>query len=243
MNISARTIIICTKARSEGCMYKILIVEDDDKICAAIRRELEKWGFEAAPVCRFDSVMEEFLAFKPHLVIMDVNLPSRDGFYWCGRIREVSKAPVLFLSSRDSSMDIVMAVGMGGDDYIAKPFSLEVLVAKINALLRRAYSYHEAGAEALSCGGVVLTLNDNTLRFDRQAAELTRNEFKILSLLMRNPGAIVSRERIMKELWQDESFIDDNTLTVNVNRLRKRLADIGLSVFIRTVKNQGYEVG
>ena len=226
-----------------GSMYKILIVEDDETIASAVVRELQKWGFEAVPALEFNDVAGEFVRMAPQLVIMDVNLPSRDGFYWCSRIREVSRAPVLFLSSRDTSMDVVMAVGMGGDDYVTKPFSMEVLVAKVKALLRRAYAYAGEETEMLTCGGAVLTLGDNTLRYGGEACELTRNEFKILSLLMRNAGQIVSRERIMRELWQDEAFIDDNTLTVNVNRLRKRLAALGLPEFIKTVKNQGYEAG
>lgn len=223
-------------------MYKILLVEDDTKIRALIARELTKWGFEVQAVERFDAVLEEFQQAKPHLVLMDVNLPSRDGFYWCGKIREVSKAPVIFLSSRDSSMDIVMAVSQGGDDYITKPFSMDVLVAKVNALLRRAYAYREEAQDTLERGGAVLNLSGGTIEFDGASVELTRNELRILGLLMRNFGSIVSRDKLMRELWQDESFIDDNTLTVNVNRLRKKLQDMGLGDFIHTAKNQGYQV-
>lgn len=223
-------------------MYKVLIVEDDPKICELVGRELEKWNYDVAAVKDFAGIMGEFSSFQPHLVLMDVNLPSHDGFYWCKSIREVSKVPVLFLSSRDSAMDIVMAVGMGGDDYITKPFSMDVLLAKISALLRRSYSYRDTETETLEYGGAILNLQDSTLRYGGHETELTRNEFKILVLLLRSAGSIVGRERIMRELWQDESFIDDNTLTVNVNRLRKRLSDLGLDDFIRTVKNQGYEI-
>ena len=223
-------------------MYRILIVEDDPKIRALVARELSKWGFEVRAVAAFDAVLEEFQQTRPHLVLMDVNLPSRDGFYWCGRIREVSKAPVLFLSSRDSTMDIVMAVSQGGDDYITKPFAMEVLVAKVNALLRRAYAYQEGARDTLERGGAVLDLSAGTLRHGDGQVELTRNEQRILGLLLRADGAIVSRDRLMRELWQDEAFIDDNTLTVNVNRLRKKLADLGLQDYIHTAKNQGYVV-
>lgn len=223
-------------------MYKILLVEDDEKIRAIVKRELEKWSFEVHALEEFGCVLDEFVRARPHLVVLDINLPSHDGFTWCSRIREVSKVPVLFLSSRDTAMDVVMAVSMGGDDYITKPFSLEVLVAKVNALLRRAYAYKEAQAETVEYGGAVLYLANNTLHHDGRSVELTRNEFKILHLLMSNGGAIVTRERIIRELWEDENFIDDNTLTVNINRLRKRLVDIGLEEYIRTVKNQGYEV-
>ena len=223
-------------------MYHIMLVEDDEKICELVRRELNKWGFGVTAVSNFDRVAEEFAAAQPHLVLMDVNLPSRDGFYWCGRLREFSKVPVVFLSSRDSAMDVVMAVSMGGDDYITKPFLMEVLVAKVKAVLRRAYDYADAEADVLACGGALLNLSDMTLRCGESTAELTRNEFRILALLMRNAGSVVSRERIIRELWQEESFIDDNTLTVNINRLRRQLSELGLNDFIRTVKNQGYEV-
>ncbi len=224
-------------------MYNILLVEDDPKIRTLVARELEKWGFAVQSVERFDSVLDEFQRANPHLVLMDVNLPSRDGFYWCGKIREVSKAPVLFLSARDSSMDVVMAVSQGGDDYITKPFSMDVLVAKVNAMLRRAYAYgQEAEAHTVERGGAVLNLSAGTVSHEGQTVELTRNELKILGMLMKAWGAIVSRDHLMRELWQDESFIDDNTLTVNVNRLRKKLGDIGLTDFIHTAKNQGYQV-
>ncbi len=223
-------------------MYKILLIEDDPVICTVVARELTKWGFEVRAVERFDAVLEEFQLAKPHLVLMDVNLPSRNGFYWCGEIRQISKTPVLFLSSRDSSMDVVMAVSQGGDDYITKPFSMDVLVAKVNALLRRTYAYQEDVTDTLERGSAVLSLSTGMIACKGVTAELTRNELKILGLLMKAGGAIVSRDRLMRELWQDESFIDDNTLTVNVNRLRRKLQDIGLTDFIHTAKNQGYQV-
>jgi DNA-binding response OmpR family regulator len=223
-------------------LYKIFIVEDDESIRGAITRELEKWDYTVAAASDYGAVADEFAAFMPHLVLMDVNLPSRDGFHWCKRIRETSSVPVLFISSRDSTMDIVMAVGMGGDDYISKPFSMDVLLAKISALLRRAYSYKEDRNEAVEHGGAVLDLASGTVRHGGAEVGLTRNEIGILRLLMGEGGSVVSRERIMRELWKDESFIDDNTLTVNINRLRKKLAEIGLEGFIGTAKGRGYEI-
>lgn len=224
-------------------MYKIMVVEDEEKIRILLRKELNKWGFDVCAAEDFTHIFEQFAQANPHLVLMDINLPAYDGFYWCNQIRTVSKVPVIFVSSRNSNMDVVMAVNMGGDDYITKPFSMEVLTAKINAVLRRAYSYHAQNSDTLECRGAVLTLKDNILRFNNHTAELTKNEFRILYTLMKQNGAIVSREQLMRALWDDESFIDDNTLTVNVNRLRKKTDEIGLNDFIKTVKNQGYRIG
>lgn len=221
-------------------MYKIMIVEDEVKIRNILKSSIEKWGFEVYSPEKFDNILEEFVTNKPHLVIMDINLPEYDGFYWCSKIRSVSKAPVLFLSSRSTNMDIVMAINMGGDDYLTKPFSMEVLTAKINALLRRAYSYTETSLDTLEYKGVLLSLKDNMLYYNDEGLELTKNEFKILYVLMKNHESIVSRDKLMQELWEDESFIDDNTLTVNINRLRKKLNEIGLDEYIKTVKGQGY---
>jgi DNA-binding response OmpR family regulator len=173
---------------------------------------------------------------------MDINLPYFDGFYWCKKIREFSKIPIIFLSSRDTNMDIVMAINMGGDDYITKPFSLDILVAKINALLRRTYSYSDKSLEVIEYKGAVLNLKDNTLLYNEKKIDLTKNEFKIILLLMKFQGKIISREKIMRTLWKDESFIDDNTLTVNVNRLRSKLTDLGLNNYITTKKGQGYVI-
>ncbi len=203
---------------------------------------MKKWGFETYTIRKFDAVFEEFLHINPHLVLMDVNLPFYDGFYWCSKIRSMSKVPVIFLSSRNTNMDIIMAVNMGGDDYITKPFSIEVLNAKINAILRRTYSYRDSNMNVLEYKGVVLSLKDNMLYYEDKTIELTKNEFKILYILMKKYETIVSREDIMQELWQDENFIDDNTLTVNINRLRKKLKKIGLNDFIKTIINQGYVI-
>ncbi|APH16966.1 response regulator transcription factor [Clostridium sporogenes] len=223
-------------------MYKIMIIEDEEKIANIIKKSLEKWGFETYIVKDFNAIFQEFLHINPQLVLMDVNLPAYDGFYWCSKIRSMSKVPVIFLSSRSTNMDIVMAVNMGGDDYITKPFSIEVLNAKINAILRRTYSYRDSNMDVLDCKGAMLSLKDNILYYQDKTIELTRNEFKILYILMKEYETIVSREDIMQELWQDENFIDDNTLTVNINRLRKKLNKIGLNDFIKTIINQGYVI-
>ena len=221
-------------------MYKILIVEDDKNLCSNIADGLLKWGFEPVCVEDFENVSVEFTKLNPHLVIMDINLPYFDGFYWCKKIRDISKVPVIFLSSRDSSMDIVMAINMGGDDYVTKPFSIEVLIAKIQALLRRSYSYGQGEIQIIECKGAILNLNDGILIYQDKVIELTKNEFKILQILMKNQGEIVSRESIMRGLWESEYYINDNTLTVNINRLRSKLEEIGLPNYIITKRSQGY---
>ena len=223
-------------------MYKILIVEDDKALCENIKGEISKWGFDTVSIENFENVLEEFAKHSPHLVIMDINLPCFDGFYWCKGIRGISKVPIIFLSSRDSNMDIIMAVNMGGDDFVTKPFSMDVLLAKIQAILRRTYSYGENEGQIIECGGAILNINDGTLTYENNRIELTKNEFRILQLLMKNKGKIISRDRIMRALWESEYFISENTLTVNVNRLRKRLEDIGLKDLVVTKKAQGYMI-
>ncbi|MFL0197212.1 response regulator transcription factor [Clostridium sp. WILCCON 0269] len=221
-------------------MYKIMIIEDDKTLSDNIMEILVKWDFNAYGIRDYSNILSEFIENKPHLVVIDINLPYFDGFYWCNKIREMSKCPIIFLSSRDSNMDIIMAVNMGADDYITKPFSMDVLIAKISALIRRAYSYREEAQELLECNGAVLNLTYKTLSYDETEIELTRNEFKIMLLLIKNSGKTISRERIMRTLWDDDNFISDNTLTVNINRLRMRLKDIGLCDFIKTKKGRGY---
>ncbi len=223
-------------------MFKVMIVEDDPKMREIIFENTIKWGYNGYAVNEFDAVLSSFLNFEPHLVLMDINLPSFDGFYWCNRIREVSRVPIIFISSRDSNMDIIMAMNMGGDDFIQKPFSLEVLMAKINALLRRTYSYGDVEANVIEHNGIVLDLKDNHLLYNDQIVDLTKNEYRITYILMKKPGQVVSRDDIMRGLWEDESFVDDNTLTVNINRLRRKLENIGLKDFIQTRKGQGYIV-
>ena len=232
-------------------MYRIFVVEDDAVIASAVQRHLESWGYQVACAVRFDDVLSDFAAFDPQLVLLDISLPFFNGYHWCREIRKVSKVPILFLTSASDDMNLVMAMEMGGDDLLAKPFHLQVLsakpfdgsvlVAKVQAMLRRAYDF--AGtAHLLSCGGAVLNVSDGTLTANGQKVELTRNEFKILQLLLEHRGEIVSREAIMTRLWESDSFVDENTLTVNVARLRKKLESAGLTDFIRTRKGAGYLV-
>lgn len=221
-------------------MHKIMIIEDEEKIRNIMASSIEKWGFEVKAITEFDNILNEFIEYDPHLILMDINLPYFDGFYWCNKIREVSKLPIIFVSSRNTNMDIVMAMNMGGDDFIQKPFSLDVLTAKINAILRRTYSYTNIESSVIEYADVVLNLKDNTVLYHDEKVELTKNEFKILYILMKNNGKIIDRDEIIKSLWDDESFVDDNTLTVNINRLRKKLESIDLFDYIQTKKGKGY---
>lgn len=219
---------------------KIMIVEDDSTIKDMLGESLEKWGFEITKVEEFDEVLQLFINENPHLILLDINLPAFDGFYWCSKIREVSKVPIIFLSSRNTPMDMVMSMNMGGDDFIQKPFDTDVLMAKINALLRRSYSYIETQSNVLEHEGVVLNLKDWEVFYGEEKVDLSKTEFTILRILMQQKGKIVSRNKIMRNLWKDESFVDDNTLTVNINRLRKKLAELGKEQFITTKKGEGY---
>jgi DNA-binding response OmpR family regulator len=223
-------------------MYKILIVEDDSAIASLLKSQLCKWGYEAETVFDFNNVMDEFIKYDPQLVILDITLPFYNGFYWCTEIRKISKVPIIFASSASDNMNLIMAINMGADDFIAKPFDLNVIVAKIQALLRRAYSF-QGQVNILECNGAVLNIGDITLTYNNYKLDLSRNEFKILQILFENKNKAVSRDDIMRQLWESDSFIDDNTLTVNVTRLRKRLEDIGLKDFLRTKKGIGYMVG
>ncbi|MGH1286488.1 response regulator transcription factor [Bacillus wiedmannii] len=219
---------------------KVLLVEDEPTIRETVADELGKWGFEVWASTNFEHILNDFLAQSPQLVLLDINLPYFDGFYWCRKIREVSKVPIIFLSSRDNPMDMVMAMNMGGDDFVQKPFYTDVLVAKIQALMRRTYSYTQTETNVVEYEGVILNLQTGEVTYHNQILELTKNEFKILQMLMQNIGAIVSRDNIMRKLWENESFVDDNTLTVNVARVRKKLAELGKEGFIHTKKGQGY---
>lgn len=220
-------------------MYKILIVEDDPTIREVLKRHLTKWGYLVQGVHDFQTVLEDVQTVQPHLVLLDISLPFFNGYHWCEQIRTFSQMPILFLSSASDDMNVVMAMNLGADDFIVKPFNLDVVTAKIQALLRRAYSF---GAERsmLTFGDLTLNLGETKLRYNAGELELTKNECKILQLLMEAKGSIVTRETIMKKLWDDESFIDDNTLTVNVARLRKKLSDLGLVDLISTKKGLGY---
>ena len=222
-------------------VYRIFIVEDDPVIARAVQRDLEGWGYQVACAARFNDVLSEFAAYDPQLVLLDISLPFFNGYHWCREIRKVSQVPILFLTSAADDMNQVMAMEMGGDDLLAKPFHVQVLSAKVQAMLRRSYDF--AGtAHLLSCGGAVLNVSDGTLTAHGRKVELTRNEYKILQLLMEHRGEIVSREAMMTRLWESDSFVDENTLTVNVTRLRKKLDGAGLPDLIRTRKGAGYLV-
>ena len=219
-------------------MYRIFLVEDDETICGLVKKHLESWGYEVTAAEDFSDVMGEFVRVKPQLVLLDLKLPCFNGFHWCEEIRRVSQVPVIFLSSAADNMNIVMAMSRGADDFIAKPFNLEVLSAKVQAILRRAYSFG-AGANLLEHGGAVLNLGNGTLSYQGNSLELTRNELRILNLLFSQAGSVVTRESIMQMLWENDDFVDDNTLTVNINRLRRKLEGAGLKDLIVTRKGMG----
>lgn len=222
-------------------MYKILLVEDDATIAGVIKEQLEQWGYQAFCVTAFDRVLEDFAEQQPQLVLLDLSLPHRSGYYWCQEIRKLSKLPILFLSSAGDNMNMVMAMNLGADDYVAKPFDLQVLVAKIQALLRRTYEFHEV-SELLEHRGVILNAADGSVHHGGNTVELTRNEHRILHTLMQQRGRTVSRDELMRRLWESDSYVDDNTLTVNINRLRKKLEEAGITQFIHTKKGEGYRV-
>lgn len=220
-------------------MYKILIIEDDERIARAIKKEAESWGFAAKTTDDFSNILGEFSEYAPQLVLLDISLSFYNGYYWCEKIRAVSSVPILFISSAADNMNMVMAMNMGADDFIAKPFDLHVLIAKMNALLRRAYDFAPA-SPILEHRGALLDTGRGVLEYNGKTVELSKNEYRILLELMRNKGKAVSREKLMQSLWQTDSFIDDNTLTVNINRLRKKLDGAGLQNFIKTKFSVGY---
>lgn len=222
-------------------MYRILLVEDDEVIAGTVSRHLKNWGYEIKTADDFRDILHTFAEFQPQLVLMDISLPFYNGFHWCSEIRRLSKVPILFLSSASDNMSIVMAVNMGGDDFVSKPFDMNVLTAKIQALLRRTYDF--AGTSALmEHKGAILNISDATLTYNDQRLELTKNEFRILQMLLENKGKIVSRDAIMTRLWENDDYVDENTLTVNITRLRRKLESIGLIQFITTKKGLGYTV-
>lgn len=212
-------------------MYRIFLVEDDETIAKLVRRHLEKWDYDVHVVQKFDAVMSEFASFDPHLVLMDIGLPFYNGYHWCTEIRRVSKVPVVFLSSAADNMNIVMAVSMGADDFIAKPFDLDVLTVKIQAIIRRCYDFG-ANNSVLEHNGAMLNISDATITYDDKRLELTKNELKILQTLFDNKERIVSRSLLMEKLWESDAYVDENTLSVNVNRLRKKLDSIGLDAIL-----------
>ena len=222
-------------------MYRILVVEDDRGIAEAIKTQAELWSLEAVCAENFRDVLADFARVQPHLVLMDITLPFFNGYHWCGEIRKISKVPIIFISSASDNMNIVMAMSLGADDFIAKPFDGAVLMVKIRALLRRSYDFASA-MPLLEHRGAFLDTGDNSLTFRGEKVSLTKNEYRILLCLMENKGKVVSREKLMERLWQTDSFVDENTLTVNVGRLRKKLDAAGLEGFIKTRFAVGYIV-
>ena len=220
-------------------MQKIFIVEDDRGIAEAVASQAERWAFDVRIASDFRDVAGEVAQFQPHIVLMDIGLPFFSGYYWCSEIRKTSRVPIIFLSSAADNMNIVMAMNMGGDDFIAKPFDMSVLMAKIQALLRRTYDFAQP-SPLLAHRGAVLDAGSGALKYEGKTIDLTRNEFRILLALMEKRGNVVSREKLMERMWETDSFVDENTLTVNVNRLRKKLDAAGLTGFIATRFGVGY---
>lgn len=223
-------------------MPKIMIVEDEATIRELLAEELQKWNFETIGTTNFNQVLEDFQREDPQLVLLDINLPVFDGYYWCQKIRETSKVPIIFISSRNTNMDMIMAMNMGADDFVTKPFQLDVLIAKINALLRRSYNYSEAGSELLSHNGITLNVDNGSMEIKGETIDLSKNEYRLLYILVKKHGKILTREKLLRALWEDERFVDDNTLTVNINRLRKKIEQAGIEGYIETKVGQGYIV-
>jgi len=219
--------------------YKILIIEDDTGIADAIANSISAWDMDSCIASDFHNIMPEFIKSKPHLVLLDIGLPFMDGYHWCREIRKLSSVPIVFISSATENMNIVMAMNMGADDFIVKPFDQSVLVAKIQAILRRSYDFVQAST-VIEHKGAFLNLDDNTLHYKDRKLDLSKNEYKILLVLMRNKGKVVSREKLMQNLWETDLYVDENTLTVNIGRLRKKLEGIGLNDFITTKFGVGY---
>lgn len=222
-------------------MYKMLIVEDDPMIADEVAAQIAPWGIEAKKADDLRNVMQVFAKFQPHIVLLDISLPFFNGYHWCEQIRAVSKVPVIFISSASDNMNIVMAMNLGADDFVSKPFDMNVLTSKVRALLRRTYDFG-ASVPLLEHKGAILNTGDGSLSVNGEKVSLSKNEYRILLCLMENKGKTVSREKLMERLWQTDQFIDENTLTVNVNRLRKKLDAAGLADFIETKFGVGYIV-
>lgn len=222
-------------------MYRIFIVEDDPIIAKTLKEYLERWNFQVALTEDFSQVLAEFGQFDPHLVLLDISLPFFNGYYWCGEIRKISKVPILFLSSASDKLNQVMAMNLGGDDFIPKPFDLEMLLAKIQALLRRSYDF-SGQTGWLSWNGLLFSPGEGIVTQGENREELTKNENRILQVLLENRGQTVSRQVLMNRLWESDAFVDENTLTVNVARLRKKLEALGAKGMIKTKKGVGYLV-
>ena len=223
-------------------MYRLLIIEDDKGIAEAIKTQAEMWDIQVHYVQNFRNVITEFAEFDPHIILLDISLPFFNGYHWCSEIRKVSKVPIIFISSASDNMNMVMAMNMGADDFIAKPFDQSVLMAKLQAMLRRTYDFG-VSRPILEHRGALLNLGDSTLAYKDEKIQLSKNEFRILTVLLKSKGKVVSREKLMEALWETDCFVDENTLSVNVNRLRRRLAAAGLEDFITTKFGVGYLIG
>ncbi|GAA6309256.1 response regulator transcription factor [Intestinibacter bartlettii] len=222
-------------------MHKILIIEDDEIIAKSIEKELSNWGFISKCITDFQNIIPQFVEFDPQLILLDITLPFFNGYHWCSEIRKLSKVPIVFISSASDNMNIVMAMNMGGDDFISKPFDLHVLIAKIQAIFRRTYDF-STSSNLLEHRGAILNINDNSISYNGEKVELTKNEYKILQTLLENKNKTVSRDNLMIKLWETDNYVEENTLNVNVTRLRKKLESIGLNNFIKTKKGLGYIV-
>jgi DNA-binding response OmpR family regulator len=220
-------------------MYKILMIEDDFSLANVMKKQIELWGNEVMCITDFRNVVPAFIEYDPHLVLLDIMLPFFNGYHWCTEIRKISNVPIMFLSSASDNMNIIMAMNMGGDDFISKPVDLGVMISKIQAVLRRTYDMGDK-ISVLEHKGAVLNLNDTSLTFQGERIELTKNDFRILQTLLENKGKVVSRDTLMTKLWQIDAYVEENTLTVNVNRLRKKLENVGLHDFITTKIGCGY---
>lgn len=225
-------------------MYRIMIVEDDKKLASLIDKSLKKYGYEPYLIENFTDIRSSFLEIKPHLILMDINLPYYDGFYWCRDIRVHSKVPIIFISARDSDMDQVMAIENGGDDYITKPFSYDLLLAKVKGALRRVYGEYAGNnqLDVFEVDGLYLYKNQNKAVFEDKEIELSNKEFVLLFTLLKKVNQIVLREELLEILWSDIDFVDDNTLSVNITRLRRRLEELGIENVIETKRGQGYQI-
>ena len=222
-------------------MQKIMIVEDDEVIASAIQKHLETWNYEVDVIDDFEHVLEKYVQIQPELILLDISLPFYNGYHWCEQIRKISSVPIIFISSASENMNIVMAISMGADDFITKPFDFSVLTAKIQALLRRTYSFSKS-MQVLTYKELVLNILDATISYQEQTIDLTKNELKILQILFEKSETFVSRDDLMMALWQSNEFIDDNTLSVNMNRLRKKLDDFHIEHLIQTKKGLGYKL-
>lgn len=220
-------------------MYKILIVEDDNALAAAMKKHIQSWNYDVSCIHNFQNIIPEFIEYDPHIILLDIMLPFFNGYHWCTELRKISNIPIVFISSASDNMNIVMAMNMGGDDFIAKPVDPNVMIAKVQAILRRTYDMSDK-IPVIEHKGAVLNLNDTTILYKDKKIELTKNEFRILQTLLENKGKAVSRDTLMTKLWQMDCYVEENTLTVNIARLRKKLDSTGLHDFIKTKVGIGY---